>query len=407
VERELVCQEDGRRFGLETGAWRCPCGGLLDLSPAPALDPDRATGQGPSLWRWRHTFGLDDEVTRRRVTMGEGGTPLVAIDPERPRVLGKLDFLMPTLSFKDRGAAVLVTLAAAIGAKRLVADSSGNAGTAIAAYAARAGLPCEVFVPQTASPKKLAAMRAHGAVVKTVAGSREDTAEAAMEVAERGDAFYASHVYQPAFFEGTKTFAFEVWEQLGRRTPDEVVVPAGNGTLLLGVHAGFRELQRAGLIGVVPRLVAVQAAACNPLERAWRTGAETSTPAVPAQTTVAEGIAIAAPARSRQILAAVRETGGSFVAVSEDAIAAARDELSQRGLYLEPTAAATYAGLIAHLAGQRGTPGQPEPGAPDQPGQPGAPDQPGAPGQPAPGEPGDRADRDIVWAVCGAGLKSP
>jgi threonine synthase len=372
VPRELVCQQDGRRLRLDTGVWRCPCGGMLDLSPAPALDPDRATKEGPSLWRWRHTFDLTDEIVWRRVTLGEGGTPLVAVDPGRPRVLAKLDFLMPTLSFKDRGAAVLVTLAAAIGADRLVADSSGNAGTAIAAYAARAGLPCEVFVPHTASPRKLAAMRAHGAIVRTVAGSREDAAEAAIDATERGNAFYASHVYQPAFFEGTKTFAFEVWEQLGRRTPDEVVVPAGNGTLLLGVYAGFRELRGAGLIGALPRLVAVQAAACNPLERAWRAGAEVATPVSPVAPgdTAAEGIAIAAPARSRQMLAAVRATGGRFVAVSEEGIAAARRQLAHRGLYVEPTAAATYAGLIAHLA-----------------------EEPG--------------DRDIVWAVCGAGLKSP
>jgi threonine synthase len=156
---------------------------------------------------------------------------------------------------------------------------------------------------------------------------------------------------------------------LGRRPPEEVIVPVGNGTLLLGVHAGFCELQRSGFIGPLPRLIAVQALACNPLERAWRIGIDVAAPTANLGT-AAEGIAIAAPARSRQILEAVRMTGGRFVAVAEDAIAAARRELALLGLYVEPTAAATYAGLKAHLRA----------------------------------EPGDRL---IVWPACGAGLKAP
>jgi threonine synthase len=367
--RALVCREDGRHLPADGGAWRCPCGGLLDLAPGPALDPAEAAREGPSLWRWRHTFGWADDAVWRRVTLGEGGTPLVALAAEQPRVLAKLDFLMPTLSFKDRGAAVLVTLAAMVGARRLIADSSGNAGTAIAAYASRAGLPCQVYVPAATSPAKLAALRAHGATVVSVPGTREETAAAAQEAVAQTGAFYASHVFQPVFFEGTKTFAFEVWEQLGRRPPDQVVVPVGNGTLLLGVHAGFGELQRAGLISAAPRLIGVQAAACNPLERAWRAGAAVAEPADNLGT-AAEGIAIAAPVRSGQILEAVRATGGRFVAVTEEAIGVARQELGHQGLYVEPTAAAAYAGLKTHL--------EAEP-----------------------------ADGVTVWPVCGAGLKAP
>jgi threonine synthase len=213
-------------------------------------------------------------------------------------------------------------------------------------------------------------MQAYGANVRVVVGSREDTAAAAIAAAaDDSGAFYASHVHQPAFLEGTKTFAFEVWEQLGRRAPDEMVVPVGNGTLLLGVHAGFGQLQHAGLIASSPRLIAVQAAACNPLVRAWRAGAQDALPTIN-HGTAAEGIAIAAPARSRQILAAVTSTGGDFVDVDEDEIAAAAWDLARLGLYLEPTAAATYAGLRAHLAGEPGV-------------------------------------RQIVWPACGAGLKAP
>jgi threonine synthase len=280
--------------------------------------------------------------------MGEGQTPLITIHPDRPQILAKLDFLMPSLSFKDRGAAVLVSLALALGAEQLVVDSSGNAGAAVAAYAARAGLHCRVFVPEATSANKVAQLRAHRAEVVEVNGGREDAAIAAIAAVESSDTFYASHVWQPAFFEGTKTFAYEVWEQLSRRAPDEVFLPVGNGTLLLGAARGFAELRAAGLIPVVPRLVAVQASACNPIERAWRSDAATPC-SVGSEPTAAEGIAVRAPVRGRQILQAVRASGGRVVGVTEDAIVNAQAELSARGLYVEPTAAAVYAGLLVDL----------------------------------------------------------
>ena len=211
--------------------------------------------------------------------MGEGQTPMVMLDDERPGVRAKLDFVMPTLSFKDRGAAVLVTVARAVGAEQLIADSSGNAGAAIAAYAARARIRCRVYVPDATATQKLSQLTVHGAEVIRVKGSRADAASAAMQAVQESGAFYASHVWHPAFFEGTKTFAYEVWEQLGRRAPEEVFLPVGNGTLLLGAALGFADLHKAGLIDSIPRLVAVQASACNPVERAWRTG-------VPAPTAV-------------------------------------------------------------------------------------------------------------------------
>jgi threonine synthase len=181
-----------------------------------------------------------------------------------------------------------------------------------------------------------------------VDGGREDAATAAIAAVESNDTFYASHVWQPAFFEGTKTFAYEVWEQLGRRAPHEVFFPVGNGTLLLGAAHGFAELNAAGLIPAVPRLVAVQASACNPIARAWRSGALTPA-SVGSEPTVAEGIAIRTPVRGRQILEAVRASGGRVIAVSEDAIFNAQAELAARGLYVEPTAAAVYAGLLVDL----------------------------------------------------------
>ncbi|HEY7350795.1 MAG TPA: threonine synthase [Ktedonobacterales bacterium] len=347
----LLCSACGREHDPASLIWRCPCGGLLDLPEFEArFLLERIQSRPPSLWRYREALPFAPDSTGwQDVTMGEGFTPLIPMTPETPGVLLKVEYQMPTLSFKDRGAAVLVARARELGVKRMIADSSGNAGTAIAAYAARAGIACDVYVPASASTKKLRQIAAHGAAVHAIPGSREDTAAAAIAAVEREQVFYASHVYQPFFFQGTKTYAFEIWEQLGGSAPDTLVLPVGNGTLVLGVYYGFRDLLRAGLIERLPRILAVQAAGCAPLAQAFARGEDTAAPVINTGTE-AEGIAIAAPARSRQILAAVRETRGLIITVSDAAIEQARSALALRGFYVEPTAAAPYAGLVEYIS---------------------------------------------------------
>jgi threonine synthase len=320
--------------------------------------------------------------------MGEGFTPLVRLAPDTPHILLKVDYTMPTLSFKDRGAAVLVRLARELGVQRMIADSSGNAGTAIAAYAARAGIACDVYVPASASAKKLRQIAAQGAAVHAIPGSREDTAAAAIAAVEREQVFYASHVYHPFFFQGTKTYAFELWEQLGGSAPDVLALPVGNGTLVLGAYYGFKDLLRAGLIERLPRMLAVQAEGCAPLARAFERGEDVATPVINTGTE-AEGIAIAAPARSRQILASIRETRGLIITVSDAAIEAARNHLARRGFYVEPTAAAPYAGLVEYVARWMG-----EQAPPDH--------QPLFSSNPLSGPTSER----VVIPLCGAGLKA-
>lgn len=279
------------------------------------------------------------------------------------RLLFKLDFVMPTGSFKDRGAAVLVAKAAELGIERMVADSSGNAGAAIASYAARVGISAQVFVPQATSAKKVTQLRSVGAVVRQVDGDRQAAADAAVETVEGSGVFYASHVYNPLFHHGVKTVAYELWEQLDGRLPGTIVLPAGNGTLLLGVAIGCRELVASGLADRSPRIVAVQAARCAPLVEAWggrpgldgpwpvtagglaRTGASQVAPplASVALSTVAEGIAIAQPPRAPQLLDVVRASGGTFLGAEEADILPARAALLRQGIDVEPTAAAAYA----------------------------------------------------------------
>jgi threonine synthase len=267
--------------------------------------------------------------------MGEGHTALSTVRVGGRDVIGKLEFEAPTGSFKDRGAAVLIAAALDLGATRVVADSSGNAGTAIAAYAARAELPCEVFVPAALATSKVVRIDAEVVAVK---GTREDVAAAAMARVDESGAFYASHVWNPWFFEGTKQFVHELVAQLGGRLPAAIVLPAGNGTLVLGAWRAFQELGRTTPI------IAVQAAGCAPVAAAFQAGSE-HVDGVIDRGTIAAGIAIAEPIRGDEILAVVRATGGRFVTVTDDEIIAAASELAGQGYMVEPTAAAPAAAL--------------------------------------------------------------
>lgn len=375
---DLRCSVCSTRYPVASSPWRCACGGVLDVTPfATPQALDEAPAPSASLWRYQAVLPVPFDPL---VSLGEGMTPLV---PARQRAGTrlKLDFLTPTGSFKDRGAVVLATLARRLGVVEALVDSSGNAGTAAAAYLARAGVTCRVLVPASTSPGKLAQMRAHGADVTLVPGSRADTSAAAEVLADKAGAFYASHVWHPYFLHGVKTYGYEIWEQSGRRLPETVVVPVGNGTMLLGCHLAFTELVAAGLADRLPTLVAVQSERCAPLASAFARG-EDGPVDVAVEDTVAEGIAIAAPPRGRQILQAVRAAHGAVVTVTDDQTRAARRELAAEGLFVEPTAAVCWAAVRAADAGPGGG-----------------------------GFSGDAARAltagDVVVPLCGAGLKSP
>jgi len=337
----VCCSRCGRVYNDDATRFRCDCGGVLDLLFEPQLDPAAMAGRPHDLWRYREALPMSDDI----VTMGEGCTPLLPVPFRAATLLVKQEQLFPTGSYKDRGAALLISHLRELGVERVVEDSSGNAGCAVAAYAARAGIACDIYVPADTSPAKTAQIEAYGAALHRVPGTREDTASAAMEAA--ATAVYASHVYNPWFLQGTKTFAYEVAEQLGWTAPDTLVLPAGNGTLLLGAYVGFEEMRRAGIVDRMPRLIAVQAAACAPLADAFARGMD-GPAGIDATHTAAEGIAIATPARGAQVLAAVRATGGSFLAVSEQEIAASLKECCLGGWFIEPTSAAVVAGACRY-----------------------------------------------------------
>ncbi|GAA2480703.1 threonine synthase [Streptomyces gobitricini] len=342
MSASYLCPRCGARSSVSALTWRCrECQGPWDLDyRAAPVSLASLSGRTGSLWRYEEALPLSDP----HCSLGEGRTPLVRLTDT---VSAKLDFLMPTLSFKDRGAVMLAELARRLAPRRVIADSSGNAGTAMAAYCARAGLDCAVYVPEGTSPKKLEQIRAHGARLVVVPGDREAAARAAREAAGEPGTFYASHVFNPYFLHGTKTYVYELWEDLGGRLPDTLVVPVGNGTLLLGAALATAELYEHGLIRSRPALVAVQAEAVAPLAEAFRAGADELTASAPVRPTLAEGIAIPDPPRARQILRAVRESGGTFLTVTEAQIRTAQLDLAARGLFVESTGVACWAAISA------------------------------------------------------------
>ena len=338
---DLCCSRCQQKQPLDTLKWRCECGGLFEIAERVSFSREAIARDRPTLWRYRAMLPIQNDANI--ISLGEGFTPLVPVQLYGPPVLCKLDFLTPTGSFKDRGAAVLVSALREMGVAEVVEDSSGNAAASLAAYCARAGIHARIFVPAHASPAKLAQISVYGAELVAVEGTRESAAEAAQQAAET--AYYASHNYSPFFLEGTKTFAYEVWEHLDGRVPHNVILPFGNGSLLMGAYRGFQDLVEAGLVERSPRLFAVQARACAPLYEAYRRGQDSPLPVTPGET-IAEGIRVALPSHGEQALSAIRETEGAVLVVDDSEIGNARAMLARVGLYVEPTSAAAVAALM-------------------------------------------------------------
>lgn len=348
MRNTFKCYTCKKQYEVNRVIWRCDCGGMLDLVKN-SLSKDEMVihKQDSSMWRYHQALPFEgNSILWKGITMGEGFTPVIPLSEEDPKTFLKMDYLNPTLSFKDRGAAVLITKAKELGVSHLIADSSGNAGTSIAAYARRAGISCDIFVSSAISSKKLTQIKSHNAKIHLIDGSREDVANKAKEAVEESHAFYASHVYNPYFYEGTKTYIYEIWEQF-KTMPDALIIPVGNGTLLLGIYYGLCELKAADKIKKMPKIVAIQAHNCAPLKEAFDQDLQIA-PHVENKGTLAEGIAISAPARSEQILAALRLLQAEIITVTESEIRSARKDLAMKGFFVEYTSAVNYAGYLAY-----------------------------------------------------------
>ncbi len=330
----------GRTWPLDRPRWCGEAREPLLLTERRGIGRDEIARGTRSLWRYAAALPFAPAAP---ITMGEGCTPLIERAIPGGTALLKCEWFMPTGSFKDRGASVMLSLLRDQGIAHVLEDSSGNGGAAVSAYAAAGGMAATIFVPASTSPAKTVQSRAAGAAIALIPGSRQDCADAAL--AKSAEIFYASHNWHPFFLEGTKTLAYELWEDLGFRAPDNVIIPCGAGSNVLGCWLGFGELLRAGQIARLPRLFAAQPSHCGPIARA----ALGLAPAEP-RPTIAEGTAIAQPIRLPECLRALKDSEGGAVLLEEAEIAEASLALARGGIYVEPTcaqAAAAFAKLRA------------------------------------------------------------
>jgi threonine synthase len=340
----IICTDCGKKFQANEPVWRCSCNGLVDVVAKAKISTKQLKRRPPNIWRYREVIPINDD--KYIVSFNEGFTPLVKIILNKRPVFFKMDFLFPTGSFKDRGASVLVSKMKELEIEEALIDSSGNAGSAVAAYCGRAGIKCTVLVPETTSEEKLFQIKNYGAKLFVVQGNRDETARVALNLAKK--IYYASHYYNPFFFHGTKTFAYEIIEQLDWQVPDTVILPVGNGTLLLGAYIGFSELYNQKLIKRLPKLIGVQSNHCAPLSEMLKKKI-TTIPKLVIRPTIAEGIAVGKPPRAKQIVSAIKKTRGTIITVSDAEIKKALSEMSLSGIYIEPTSAAAVAGVKRYL----------------------------------------------------------
>ena len=296
----FFCEQCKKEYPVATHSFQCECGGLFRL----------------------YQSAMDAKDVHDGVTLGEMPTPLLPRMMDGRRFYFKMEDRQPTGSFKDRGA------------KRLIGELAHIGIDKVAAYAAAAGIACRVYVPDDVSAERVKQIAAYGADIVRVPNGRAHTMAMAQE--ELGDAYYASHIYNPLFIDGVKSMAYEIYDQLGGTVPDYIFVPIGNGTMLLGLYQGFEE------IGRLPHFVGVQSTKCAPVVDAFH-----GFPHTPYRHTIAETIRVEEPPRMEAILWALRSSQGDAIAVEDGAILTAAKALGERGIYAELTAAAALAGARA------------------------------------------------------------
>jgi len=309
---------------------------------ARALTKDVLAGRPPELWRYRELLPVvhDENI----VSLGEVMTPLVRIAHYGGEVIIKDEGRLPTGSFKARGVALAVSMAKELGVKHLAMPTNGNAGAALAAYGSRARMKTTVFCPEDTPEVNVREIAAQGASVWRVNGLIDDCGKLVGRGKEVTGWFDVSTLKEPYRIEGKKTMGFELAEQLGWELPDVIFYPTGGGTGLIGMWKGFHELEAIGFIGQKrPRMVAVQAAGCAPMVRAYENGERHATRWENAHT-IASGIRVPAAIGDFLILDAVRESGGFAMAVSDEEIEKSLDDVARtEGLLLCPEGAATHA----------------------------------------------------------------
>lgn len=358
----LVCRSCGAEYPLGQFYHCVKCDGILEVHydyarafrANPIANPDVSK---PGIWKYADLLPIRDAANM--VSLGEGDTPLIPV----PRLADlwrcgvdlriKAESLNPSGSFKDRPTAVGVAAAKENGFDRVVLSSSGNASASAAAYAARAGMDCVVFVPEATDPNKVAQAQAYGARVFKVKGGFPNSYAAALECAQKhGMANVTSTFLYPYTMEGDKTPAYELYAQMRGRTPDYILVPISAGPLLVGIFKGFEEMHAAGLVRRLPAMIGVQARACEPITRAFENGDEKVAIWREKVETSAGGISdplVGYPEDGTLTLRTIRRSNGMAVSLDEAEILEALAAVEKKvGLYCEPSGAIA-AGAVRKL----------------------------------------------------------
>ena len=348
VER-LVCVNCGNEFSPDDVVYECRCGSLLDVvydyeEIKDHLDIQKFRKTPPTVWKY-----ADFLPAPKKVSLGEGGTPLLPCKRlgemlSAPSLYIKNEGQNPTGSFKDRGMTVGVSKALTLGFGMVACASTGNTSASLAAYAARAGMRCFVFLPAgKVAAGKLAQALIYGAEVIPIDANFDVCLSIVREVCREAGIYLLNSV-NPFRLEGQKTIAFEIFDQLGR-VPDTIVVPVGNGGNIFAIWKGFMELREVGLTDEVPRMIGVQAEGANPIVRTLVAGSR-ELEVVERPETVATAIRIGRPVNWMKTLRAIRESGGTAISVSDDEILRAQEILARvEGIFVEPASAASLAGL--------------------------------------------------------------
>jgi threonine synthase len=348
----LECSKCGERYEPGRVHTVCRCGAPLfaryDLARAAhELRPGHLALREPTLWRYREVLPLPDAATR--VSLGEGFTPLLPAPRlgarvGLPRLLVKVEGGNPTGSFKARGLGVAVSMAKALGATDVCLPSAGNAGSALAAYAAVAGLRAHVFLPRDIAKLFVMETAAYGAHVEMVDGLITDAGRVCAAQAKKHGWYECATLKEPYRLEGKKTMGYEIAEQLGWTLPDAILYPTGGGTGLVGMWKAFAELEAMGFVSSKrPRMYAVQAEGCAPIVKAFHEGREDA-PLWEGASTHAHGLRVPKALGDFLILRALRESHGAAIAVSEaEIVAGVKQAAASEGLFMAPESGACVA----------------------------------------------------------------
>lgn len=315
ISMHFYCEKCKKEYPLNSISYHCSCGGLFRLYK-----------------------NSTDPITPE-VSIGEIETPLIPIKFGKQEFFFKMENLNPTGSFKARGAKTMISILKNLGIKHIIEDSSGNAASAIAAYAAAANMKCTAYVPENIAEGKLKQIETFGAQIRLVIGNRDTAAKTAQKEATKSKTYYASHVYNPLFFEGIKSLAYEIYHQLNDHVPEYIFLPVGNGTMLLGLYYGFEE------IGRLPKFIAVQSENCCPLYNAFKKKRKGSKVGY----TIADSIRVEKPMRLKEMLMAITRSNGEVLTVDDEEIIEAQHQVGRKGIYIEPTAAASVAGALKYF----------------------------------------------------------